>query len=553
MKRLIAAALALTLCVPAALAAPDVPAFSDVPADAWYAPYVALCAEQGLLNGTGGGKFDPLDEMTGEEAIVMAARLRWQTQGGTGALPKGPATVEELKTALGADADKTLLAPTHHYFSAGGPSLDDKVWLADQWSWDGIAYLARQGKDAGAIPPLMSLQAYDTADRWSFYNALAFATQGMDLPILNDVKSLPDSEDAGVLRLYQAGILAGTDGYGTFLGAKGLTRAEAAAALARIADPALRLTFTLEPAPAKGYSLTHLTDGTPQYGAYNSAACVVDDTAWNLDGQKIPIPAGYSPRSPHGPSMFWGMLRYLLVYADSDNGDSGLLDGAGNMVATSGRNSSVDPTQDGHIIYSTSLPDGGLEFWLLDGTGVRMTQLTAPEGLDPNWNNFNEGLAPCQDLATRKTGYVDQTGAWVLQPQWEGGASAFSSGYAVVYYGQGCAIIDRTGKEVVPNQEAVLELFSNSPDYTGGGLFRVGEFGGTNYWLSLDGASYPEEGAQSNYENGYVIIAEEDGFHYQDLTPTQVSEGFSWCGPIDATGRGFVGRDGKVYRIQFEQ
>ncbi|MEG1758742.1 MAG: S-layer homology domain-containing protein, partial [Oscillospiraceae bacterium] len=49
--------------------------FSDVAETAWYAPYVKLCYEAGLLNGSGNGMFNPTTEMTAGEAEALAARL----------------------------------------------------------------------------------------------------------------------------------------------------------------------------------------------------------------------------------------------------------------------------------------------------------------------------------------------------------------------------------------------------------------------------------------------------------------------------------------------
>ena len=68
-----------------------------------------------------------------------------------------------------------------------------------------------------------------------------------ELEARSDVSSIPDVDpetmaDAdAVLRLYQAGVLTGVDAEGNFAPAAGLTRGQAAAILARVLDPALRL------------------------------------------------------------------------------------------------------------------------------------------------------------------------------------------------------------------------------------------------------------------------------------------------------------------------
>lgn len=75
-----------------------------------------------------------------------------------------------------------------------------------------------------------------------------------ELPVINQVEDVPDrTRTAEILpflsdplRLYEAGIITGTDTYGTFCGRRGLTRAETAVMLARAQDPAQRVRFTPE-------------------------------------------------------------------------------------------------------------------------------------------------------------------------------------------------------------------------------------------------------------------------------------------------------------------
>ncbi len=49
-------------------------AFRDVPADAWFAPYVAAGAQSGIVDGTSPGAFDPGGIVTREQMAVMLAR-----------------------------------------------------------------------------------------------------------------------------------------------------------------------------------------------------------------------------------------------------------------------------------------------------------------------------------------------------------------------------------------------------------------------------------------------------------------------------------------------
>lgn len=50
-------------------------AFDDVEAGRWYTPYVEWAAVEGLVNGVGGNRFDPMGEITREQMIKMVAQL----------------------------------------------------------------------------------------------------------------------------------------------------------------------------------------------------------------------------------------------------------------------------------------------------------------------------------------------------------------------------------------------------------------------------------------------------------------------------------------------
>ncbi|HVB09289.1 MAG TPA: S-layer homology domain-containing protein, partial [Bacillota bacterium] len=64
--------LAIALSLP--LAGSGATAFSDVTAQAWYAPYVAAAAQAGIVAGIGGGRFDPDAPVTREQVALMLAR-----------------------------------------------------------------------------------------------------------------------------------------------------------------------------------------------------------------------------------------------------------------------------------------------------------------------------------------------------------------------------------------------------------------------------------------------------------------------------------------------
>lgn len=68
----------------------EYPGFSDVPADAWYAPYIAVCYETGLMSGTGPDTFSPNGYLSEMECLAVAARLHNRLHGGGDTLPQAP-------------------------------------------------------------------------------------------------------------------------------------------------------------------------------------------------------------------------------------------------------------------------------------------------------------------------------------------------------------------------------------------------------------------------------------------------------------------------------
>lgn len=178
--------------------------YTDVPADSWYAQAAQVCYETGLMTGTGKG-FEPELTLTGGQLTVIAARLREAVVGDT--IARG-------------DAQPGETLPWYY--------------------WE-----ERYLQDAGIAVP----DGEAPATRAQFAALLAAVLPESYTPAINAVTALPDSDDAQVLRLYNAGILTGSDAYGTFLPQGTLRRHECAAMVARAVQPGLRRRFTLEPLP----------------------------------------------------------------------------------------------------------------------------------------------------------------------------------------------------------------------------------------------------------------------------------------------------------------
>ena len=82
------------------LTAAGTASFTDIAANAWYAPFVATAAQYGIVSGVGGGKFAPSGTITRQEAAVMTARA---------------AGLCGMDTALGGDAVRNALAAFADY------------------------------------------------------------------------------------------------------------------------------------------------------------------------------------------------------------------------------------------------------------------------------------------------------------------------------------------------------------------------------------------------------------------------------------------------------
>lgn len=227
---ILSAALALSLALPAQAAegdgwlidkVKDAPSFTDT-AGIWCQAEVETVCQAGLMEGKSADRFAAADPLTNAQVIVIAARTY---------------------TAL---AGKAPVAQAE----------EGEPWY--QPSYDCLAALEENAGDKGRSRLLSLYELQRTADdpctRGAFANLLLLALDGADvtLPERNTLTAatpdLPPEHE--VYTLYRAGILAGTDAYGTFDSEGRLNRGQAAAMLARLVDPEKRQSFTLEPLDA---------------------------------------------------------------------------------------------------------------------------------------------------------------------------------------------------------------------------------------------------------------------------------------------------------------
>lgn len=181
---------------------PHVGPFLDVSPGAWYADSVAKVHELGLMRGTAADAFSPQQGVTLAEAVTLAARLY-----------------------SGSAGDGAAFAA-----AGGGP------WYAPYASY---------AEEKGLVWPDCDYTA--AATRADFARILGRALPEEELEALWDAPDFADLDGdalAGEIGLlFRAGVLAGesADGVLYFRPERSITRAEAAAVAARMADPALRL------------------------------------------------------------------------------------------------------------------------------------------------------------------------------------------------------------------------------------------------------------------------------------------------------------------------
>ena len=555
-KLLLSLTLSASLLLTPALAAEAV-TFTDVAADAWYAPYVAACAEDGLMKGAGGGRFDPGGVMTLPEALTLAARIHHRTHGGDGALPPAP---EELTV------------------TEGRPWWIDALWYAVE---NGIL------EDAALYTPLPQ----GPATRWDLARLMAAAAGELE-PIR---EAAPDPGlDAEiwltVLPLYEAGILNGVDGSGAFHPEGTLTRAEAAAMAARIARPELRLTqevsipesleeLGLSVLPLLPIGQVTLLDGDASllytvegrvldwtgalvcdlsaYDQYDfflpdGAARVQKDGLYGYVNQHTGaevVPCRYREATLlHDGVLLAGSAEEGFTAFDTSGNVLGHLDGSVNCVNTVG--DLVQYVDKDTGLYGYLNPDGSV----------------AVEAAYPSVYPFSGGYAAVRD-ESGLAGFINTEGELVIPCQFALVTSGFNyEGYAVVgtagttpnplHYDGKLGLINTAGELVVPMEYDYLQNVSD-----GLALFARIEEDGTvvKGYLSPDGtehvpellASLPENQLPAPFVNGRAPFLDGD---LQGLMNTQfevvLPAAFERCISGSSGGQAVVLLDGMWYQVE---
>lgn len=564
--------------------------FSDVASGSWYTDAIALCYETGLLNGTGNGNFSPNRSVTVGEAATLAARIHNILNGGDGTLPDAPESWgqvvltradgvsvglqqnqstgywldekslqlcfnldESWKAAQGQTVTLTLNGTNYtgtlnwqgqswkppFYFQPDFHSQNYQQYYDDLWDalwrpapgdWSrNTAYYLETVLHTG---PDQINGLGVTATRLDFVKLLSLVSGDLLKPI-NDITDFPDATEETkdvVLPFYQAGILTGTDDYGTFRANGTLSRAEMSTMAARLIRPELRQEFTLKTVDDSRYTLTPLDlKGGKAEGSWSTSSLlpVTYEDHWAM------YRADGSWYTPEKGMTFLDANEDGLVMMQAADGTYAVVDSTKDWAAVPFTpNWSCKLLGDGFFLSQASYDADPI---LHDRTGASIATLTG----DGQWDVLSDGLAPCLDESARLYGFVDVKGNWVIAPQYIE-VKYFRDGYAAVKQEGGWGVIDTSGKLVIPCTQPWLE-------HRGGPYF----YSDSGQWLTVDGSAVPA--AASSY-NGQNITLTGDYFpcgtyyldrNFQPVTP-QI---FDWTGPVDENGCAFVGLDGATYRI----
>ena len=181
--------------------------FADVALSHWAMPSIKACYEYALMYGSSDTTFSPNGELTIAEALVMADRV-------------------------------------HRIYRIG----ETAVFTGDDpWYFRYVEYAVNNGLIARTDFPDVTKKATRAQMAYIFHNALS----AEEFTAINSIRYIPDVSVSNpyhheILKLYNAGILTGSDSRGTFYPDNNITRAEAAAIISRVIDVSLRKEFTPE-------------------------------------------------------------------------------------------------------------------------------------------------------------------------------------------------------------------------------------------------------------------------------------------------------------------
>ena len=194
--------------------------FRDVNANDWFAPYVEGAYNYGFFQGKSIDTFEPGGLLTLGEAVTLAARLMSIYQTGSAVFP-----------------ESTPFYSVYADYALSNGIIDGHGDYSAEVTRSRFAELMFRALPAEAFPEVNAISDYAICD------------------------VTPDaSYGSAVYTLYRAGVLSGSDRFGTFFPDSDITRAEACAVMVRLANPALRQRVALPSAIPAELIFTRSTD-----------------------------------------------------------------------------------------------------------------------------------------------------------------------------------------------------------------------------------------------------------------------------------------------------
>lgn len=260
--------------------------FVDVPQGAWFEESVKTAYELGLVTGNTETTYNPNGNITIAEVLALACRLHRIYATGIADFPKGEPWYQ--------------------------PYVD--YALGNLIIWDG------QFSDYTAI-----------ANRAEFSVIMSNALPDEAWTPINDISKLPDvASDAffasDVRKLYNCGVLTGSDQYGTFHPLSSIQRSEVAAIVSRMAKPELRRSFTLVQKPV----------------AVTSIALSGPDSLYSWE--TISLMVNYAPEDATHKSVTWSSSDPEVAEVSAEGTVTGKLAGTSTITATTANGVSASKT-----------------------------------------------------------------------------------------------------------------------------------------------------------------------------------------------------------------
>lgn len=514
--------------------------FVDVASADWFAPYVEVCVETGLMKGVGGGRFDPQGTVTLAQAATLAARIHHIKNGGDGKLPQAPENYGVLTVTF--ENGKSLTFDSSEYHATIAPMssgfaavvsperLATLDWISEEDDTP-ATITAALAETSGPIPcraywngpkengrlglrPRLDASEEERSTFYATTSDLNFFRRPLPGDWFRDtVYYLESALGASEARSVMCEWKWGANG-----SVKTATRGDFVEALHATAADMLT---------PKLNDITDFPDAEPEYDGKGLADLVLDfynagvmtgNDELGTFGKELPLTRAEAAticarilkpelRVRFQPFPVPEKVSYTLTYLMDDPMEGHTVTYPVLPIITNDGVNNGILTLDGDLLPWPGDGDGPVG--MLGGNGLYLSfWFTQPDG-----------------TRVEKGGLMDETGTFVVPlNDYCYRATSLSSG----------KYLSQTG---LP-ENGVCTLWDEEGNAT--------ELGSMDWYEAIE--------ANGGYRaSGWAPDIDRGRYCYVDDLGHRVSENFDWLGALTDSGRGFVGKDGKLYRIQFER